>query len=74
MADFHNTLMGKKFYQNDVPELVKQLTRIADVLEKEKNKDIKEDEIGNSFSAVKTYIQNFPNDTDLGKQIRAIWS
>ncbi len=70
MADFHNTVMGKKFYQHDVPELIHQLTRIADALQAGK----KDQEVGSSFSAVKTYIQNFPNDADLGKQIRAIWS
>jgi hypothetical protein len=62
--------MGKKFYQHDVPELVRQLTRIADSLEKSN----KEDEIGSSFSAVNNFINQYPNDADLGKQIRQIWS
>jgi hypothetical protein len=62
--------MGKKFYQYDVPELVQQLTRIADALQVGK----KEKEIGSSFNAVKKFIENYPNDTDLGKQIRQIWS
>ena len=70
MADFHNTIMGKKFYQHDVPELVQQLTRIADALQADK----KEKEIGSSFSAIKTFINHYPNDADLGKQIRQIWS
>lgn len=70
MADFHNTVMGKKFYQHDVPELVQQLTRIADALQVGK----KEQEVGSSFSAVKKFIEHYSNDADLGRQIRSIWS
>jgi len=70
MADFHNTIMGKKFYQHDVPELVQQLTRIADALQVGK----KEKEIGSSFSAVTKFIEHYPNDADLGKKIRETWS
>lgn len=31
--EFFQTLMGRKFYEHDVPELVRQLKRIADALE-----------------------------------------
>jgi hypothetical protein len=62
--------MGKKFYQHDVPELVQQLTRIADALQVGK----KEKEIGSSFSAVTKFIEHYPNDADLGKKIRETWS
>ena len=32
--DFHRTVMGAKFYNKDLPELVRNLARIADALEK----------------------------------------
>ncbi len=70
MADFHNTVMGKTFYQHTLPELLKQLTRIADSLEKEK----KQDELGNSLSSIRKFISHYPNDQELGEQIRKIWS
>jgi len=33
MNEFHNTLMGRKFYEADVPRIVKALERIATALE-----------------------------------------
>ncbi len=33
MNDFHNTPMGRLFYGKNVPELIKELRRIADSLE-----------------------------------------
>ena len=32
--NFHDTVMGRRFYEHTVPELVRQLTRLSDVLEK----------------------------------------
>ena len=32
--NFHDTVMGHRFYEHTVPELVRQLARIADLLEK----------------------------------------
>ena len=32
--NFHDTVMGRRFYEHTVPELVRQLTRINDLLEK----------------------------------------
>lgn len=34
MGNFHNTSIGKLFYGKHIPELVKELRRIADSLEK----------------------------------------
>ena len=31
---FYVTVMGRRFYEGTVPELVRQLTRIADALER----------------------------------------
>ena len=32
--NFHNTKMGHEFYNQNIPQLINQLTRIADSLEK----------------------------------------
>ena len=32
--NFHDTVMGRRFFEHTVPELVRQLARIADLLEK----------------------------------------
>lgn len=40
MAQFHETMYGKRFFDSQLPALIKQLTRIADALEnKNKEKD-----------------------------------
>jgi hypothetical protein len=62
--------MGKKFYQADIPDLIHQLTRIADALQIQK----KEKELGDKFSAIKSFVKNHPDDQELGKKIREIWS
>ena len=31
---FHDTVMGRRFFEHTVPELVRQLARIADLLER----------------------------------------
>ncbi len=33
MSELHNTLMGRKFYESDIPRIVKALERIATALE-----------------------------------------
>jgi len=32
-GDFHKTLMGKKFYEADLPGLIKSLNRLSEALE-----------------------------------------
>jgi hypothetical protein len=34
MSDFYRTRMGHTFYNKNVPELVEQLARLADLLER----------------------------------------
>ena len=34
MAEFHETMYGKRYYEHQLPELTRQLQRIADSLEK----------------------------------------
>ena len=35
MPQFHETVMGKRFYEHQVPQILKQLTRIADAMEEQ---------------------------------------
>lgn len=35
MIEFFQTMMGKKYYEHDIPKIAKQLQRIADALEKQ---------------------------------------
>ena len=46
MPAFHETVYGKRFFDKQLPELIKTLTRIADVLEalEEVNKTYEEEE------------------------------
>ena len=42
MAELHNTIMGKKLIEADIPRIVKALERIADALENDaKNQLVK---------------------------------
>lgn len=44
MAAFHETQMGKRFFESQLPKLIKTLERIADALEKQnENKNEKEE-------------------------------
>ena len=38
MAAFHETAYGKRFFDSQLPKLIKELGRIADALEKLENK------------------------------------
>lgn len=35
MPAFHETMLGKRFFENQLPKLIKELKRIADALEKQ---------------------------------------
>ena len=37
--EFFNTMMGRKFYEADVPRITKALERIADALENQNKED-----------------------------------
>ena len=41
MPEFHETPMGRKFFQGDFPEMVRQLERIANYMEKTIDVDCK---------------------------------
>jgi hypothetical protein len=66
MPELHETHMGVKLIEYTLPEIAKQLKRIADVLENKQDAD-------QITSAFQTFIKNYPNDEDLGKNIRQLW-
>lgn len=35
MAAFHETVLGRRFFESQLPKLIKELGRIADALEKQ---------------------------------------
>jgi hypothetical protein len=55
MAELHNTLMGKKLIEYTLPEIAKQLTRIADLLEVEATKNKQDAEL---VKAANAYLEN----------------
>lgn len=55
MAELHETLMGKKLIEYTLPEIAKQLERIADVLEKQKIREL---------------MNLYPDDAEFGKKVR----
>ena len=61
MAELHETLLGRKLIEGTLPDIANQLERIADALE---SKEIRTE------NALTNLITQFPNDVDLGKQIR----
>ena len=65
MAELHETLMGRKLIEGTLPEIAVQLKRIADALENKQ--DLPRD------SAFETFVNHYPNDAELGKQIRKLW-
>jgi ribosomal protein S20 len=66
MAELHETLMGRKLIEGVLPNIADQLKRIADALESNKKPD-------EMTSAFKTYVNQFPNDVELGAKIRELW-
>lgn len=65
MPELHETLMGRKLIEGTLPEIARQLERIADSLERKQTTD----QIKIAFE---TYIKNYPNDAELGQNIRKL--
>lgn len=40
MTELHNTMMGRKLFESDIPKIAKALERIADALEKQNDNDV----------------------------------
>lgn len=64
MPEFYQTLMGRKLIEGTLPDIANQLERIANALE---DKEIRTE------NAITNLITQFPNDIDLGKEIRKRW-
>jgi len=64
MPELHETLMGRKLIEGTLPDIADQLKRIADALE---DKEIRTE------NAITNLITQFPNDMELGKEIRKRW-
>lgn len=61
--EFHKTLMGKKFYDGDLPRLIESINRLTAALEKSnalKEKSIKE----NKAQAVKNRLKVSESNTN----------
>jgi hypothetical protein len=58
--------MGKKLIEGVLPDIADQLKRIADALEKNNKPD-------DVTSAFKNYVNQYPNDVELGAKIRELW-
>jgi hypothetical protein len=56
--------MGRKLIEGVIPDIARQLERIADALE---SKEIRTE------NALTNLIKQFPNDQELGKEIRQRW-
>jgi hypothetical protein len=64
MPELHETLMGRKLIEHTLPDIAHQLERIAVALE---SKEVRTE------NALTNLINQFPNDQELGKQIRMRW-
>ena len=64
MPELHETLQGKALIQHTFPDIALQLKRIANALE---DKEIR------TQIVVTNLITQFPNDMELGKEIRSRW-
>lgn len=64
MPSLHDTHMGRKLIEGVIPDIAHQLERIAVALE---SKEVRTE------NALTNLINQFPNDQELGKQIRMRW-
>ena len=65
MAELHNTVMGKRLIEHTLPEIAKQLARIADILEAPKYSQ-------SMVSSLNSLAKHYPDDAELGKEIRKV--
>ena len=55
MPELHQTIMGKRLIEHTLPEIARQLTRIADLLEEGIKKNREDAEL---VKAAKAYMEN----------------
>lgn len=61
--EFHETRMGQRFYERTVPELVRQVERLADALERGRPKPV--ESVPTSFEpGAQVYIESNPHHAD----------
>jgi hypothetical protein len=65
MIEFYQTMMGKKLIEGTLPDIAYQLKRIADALEVSKKSEP-------LTSSLDSLAKHYPNDTDLGREIRKV--
>ena len=66
MAELHETLMGRKLIEGTLPDIAKQLERIADALEvKQTPTEI--------MSALKAFVNSGADDSEIVKQLKNLW-
>lgn len=67
MAELHNTVMGKKLIEHTLPEIARQLERIADALEGKINVS---EQIR---SAYLSHLTSNQPDSEIVKQLKQLW-
>lgn len=60
-GDFHKTLIGKKFYENDLPTLIKSITRLCEALETQNDINEKLLKESKKENAIKSKLLNETN-------------
>ena len=74
MAEFHETGYGKRFYESQLPELIKQLGRIADGIHAEP--DVATADVAPSsrpMTAADAIDRDYPHARELGMQMIRDW-
>ena len=74
MTQFHETGYGRKFLQRDFPDMIKQLTRIADAMDISNNKTLgrkTEESLKESFNHLKIKLDEWFGNLD-GKSLGKI--
>lgn len=66
MPELHDTLMGRKLIEGTLPEIARQLERIADALENKQTPD-------QVRSAFLSFIDSGANDSEIIKQLKQLW-
>lgn len=61
MIEMQNTIMGRRLIEHTIPDIADQLKRIADALENKEQR---------TENALTNLVKQYPNDTELGEQIR----
>ena len=61
MTQLHETLMGRKLIEGTLPDIAHELKRIADALD---DREVRTE------NAIQNLINMYPNDQELGKEIK----